>query len=330
MDMLNPPTKVQETGNKEKIISRKKFTFVDYMLFFILAGLIVFFSLSTKVFFSNTNLINILTQVSMTGLMAIGMTYVIITGGIDLSSGSVFGLTGVICGILSRDGYGAVLPVVIALLIGGIVGFFNGILVTKAKLPPFIVTFGSMSIARGMALIVTRLSDVTGVNKDFTHFFNQKVFGFFPFAALCFIIIFLITLFIERNVPFVRYIYAVGDNEKSARLSGVPVDKVKLVVYTALGILSAFASALLVARVEAAEPNMGTGYEFTAIGAVVIGGTSLNGGRGSVLYTLIGILILGILTNGFNLIGVPAYYQQVISGAIIIVAVLLDKFRTKE
>lgn len=300
---------------------------VNYLLWLVVVLTIVIFALTIPQFFSVRNAENVVTQVSITGILAIGMTYVIISGGIDLSVGSALGLAAVVTALLARAHLGLWLPVMGGILTGVVIGFvFNGLLIARSNIPPFIVTLASLSICRGLAHIFSNTADVYGLDDKFLEVLTARVAGV-SFPAACFVVLFVLALFYERNVPFARYIYAVGDNEKTAILSGIAVKKVKILVYGMLGVLSAVSGILLTARIAAAEPNMGTGYELTAIGAVIIGGTSLTGGKGSVLYTLTGILLLGILDNGFNMLGVPSYYQLVVKGVIIIIAVLLDKFR---
>ncbi len=305
-------------------VKKSKIAWASLVKWIFLVILIIFFGLTSDVFFSVTNLLNIITQISMTGIIALGMTYVIITGGIDLSSGSVLAFVGCIVAIMSSSGINDVVCVAAGLLAGALCGFLNGVVSTKGKIPPFIVTFGMMSICRGMALIITKAQIIVGISPSLTGFFNRRFFGLLQFQALSFVVLFLIVLFMEKKLPFFRYVYAVGDNENSARLSGIPVDRVKIIVYTMIGALTAYSSMLFISRIGSGDPNMGADYEFTAIGAVVMGGTSLSGGRGTVATTLLGTLIFGVLNNGFNLLGVNSDWQKVFRGLIIILAVLLN------
>jgi ribose transport system permease protein len=299
---------------------------VNYLLWIVLALAIGIFALTTPNFFGWRNAENVITQVSITGILAIGMTYVIISGGIDLSVGSVLGLSGVVAALLAREQLGVWIPLAGGVLTGIVTGLINGILITRANIPPFIVTLAGLSVFRGVTYILSRTSDVFGLDERFVEGLSTQVFDI-SFPAICFLIICGIALFFEKNIRFAQYIYAVGDNERAAIDLGLPVNQVKIFVYGALGLLSAISGILLTARLAAAEPNLGTGYELTTIGAVIIGGTSLAGGRGSVLSTLTGILLLGVLDNGFNMVGVPSYYQLIVKGMIIVIAVFLDKFR---
>jgi ribose transport system permease protein len=299
---------------------------VNYLLWIVLALAIGIFALTTPNFFGWRNAENVITQVSITGILAIGMTYVIISGGIDLSVGSVLGLSGVVAALLAREQLGVWIPLAGGVLTGIVTGLINGILITRANIPPFIVTLAGLSVFRGVTYILSRTSDVFGLDERFVEVLSTQVFDV-SFPAICFLIICGIALFFEKNIRFAQYIYAVGDNERAAIDLGLPVNQVKIFVYGALGLLSAISGILLTARLAAAEPNLGTGYELTTIGAVIIGGTSLAGGRGSVLSTLTGILLLGVLDNGFNMVGVPSYYQLIVKGMIIVIAVFLDKFR---
>ena len=300
---------------------------LQYSLWFILVLLIGIFAILSPNFLTPLNVINILTQVSITGLISIGMTYVILAQGIDLSVGSIIGLAGVVAALLARMQMGGIIPLLAAVAVGGVIGFFfNGFFIAKMRLAPFIVTLGSMSIARGLALIISKTQAIYDLDKRFVFVGSGNIAGI-PLPAVFFILLVALAYFYEKNLPFARYIYAVGDNETAAKLSGISVSRVRLAVYTFSGLISGLAAALLTARVAAAEASTGTGYELTAIGAVVIGGTSLNGGKGSVLYTLVGVLILGVLDNGFNMMDVTSYYQQVVKGIFIVLAVLLDRYR---
>ena len=300
---------------------------LSYLLWLVLICTALIFALTIPYFFGLRNAANIMTQVSITGILAIGMTYVIISGGIDLSVGSVLGLSAIVTALLARENLGLWIPLGGGILTGILAGFvFNGLLIARANIPPFIVTLAGLSIFRGLALILSRTADVFGLDDRFIDPLTTRVYGV-SFPAVCFLVLFALALFFEKKVRFARYIYAVGDNERAATDLGLPVTKVKIFVYGVLGALSAIAGILLTARLAAAEPNVGTGFELTAIGAVIIGGTSLAGGRGSVLGTLTGILLIGILDNGFNMLGVPSFFQLVIKGVIIIIAVFLDKLR---
>lgn len=300
---------------------------VNYILWIVFIAVCIFFALVSKNFLTKVNIINIFTQVAITGILAIGMTYVIITGGIDLSVGSIVALSGIAAAYAARAGYGLLIPILLALAVGVIIGgLINGLLIAKCGLQPFIVTLATMEIARGLATILTHAADIYGLDKSFVKPLTVKIFDI-PFPAICFIILFALVVLFERKSPLSRWIFAIGDNEKSAVLAGLPVSKVKIFVYLMSGVFAAISGVLLTAKIAAAEPNMGDGYELTAIGAVVIGGTSLSGGKGSIMGTLFGIFLFGILTNGMNLLNIPSYYQTVVKGIVIIFAVLLDKLR---
>jgi ribose transport system permease protein len=306
---------------------KRKSNIANFIRLFLFIAVCIFFIFASENFLTKANIINIVMQVSITGILAIGMTYVIITGGIDLSVGSVVAISGITAAFLARAGYGLVTPILaavaVSVLIGGVI---NGLLIAKCNLQPFIVTLATMEIARGMAMILTNAADVYSLDPRFIAPLSMKIMDI-PFPAICFVVLFLIALFFEKRVPLSRYIYAIGDNEKSAALAGLPVVKTKIFVYLMSGVFAAISAVLLTARIAAAEPNMGEGYEMTAIGAIVIGGTSLKGGKGSVAGTLFGVFLFGILTNGMNLLNIPSFYQTVVKGVVIIFAVLLDKLR---
>lgn len=286
-------------------------------------------------FLTKENAMIILRQVSINGILAIGMTFVIITAGVDLSVGAVLALAGIIAarfattsGLAIGDTVNAVfLPVAIAIGIGGLCGFINGSIIAKYNLQPFIVTMGMLSIARGLTLLSTDGNPVSQLNSSFRWLGNGYILYSIPVPVVIFFLIFVVAWIILNKIPFGRYIYAVGGNEKSTRTSGINVFKIKVAVYTLCGMLAAIAGLILTARTGSAQTNAGTAYELDAIAAVVIGGTSMVGGVGTLMGTFFGILIIGVLNNGLDLLGVQSYYQQLIKGILIVVAVMLDPSR---
>ncbi len=273
------------------------------------------------------NILNIFRQAANTGLIALGMTFVIITGGIDLSVGSVLGLTGMIMGLLLNAGMpeAAVLPLIV--LAGIILGIINGVLVAAVNLQPFIATLATMTMYRGLTMIISNgipAMDIT-LNAPFLNFCAQgRIFGI-PVPMIILIGFLLILMVVLQNTLFGRYVYAIGGNEEAARLSSVPVTRVKIAVYAVSGLLSACAGMVLCSRLSSAQPTAGTGFELDAIAAVVIGGTGLSGGKGKITGTFLGILVIGVLNNGLNIIGVSPFYQQFIKGLVILFAVIPDR-----
>jgi ribose transport system permease protein len=291
-----------------------------------LAGLVllgVLFTFLSPYFLTVSNLLNVLEQTAINAVIAVGMTFVIVSGGIDLSVGSMVAFSGV----LLASALQAPLPVPAAiaagLLAGALCGLVNGLLVTLGRLPPFIATLGMMSVARGAALVFTAGRPVSGFAAGFRTLATGRVLGI-PAPVLVAATVYLLAHLLLTRTRFGRYVYAIGGNEEATRLSGVPVRFHKTMVYVLSGMMSALAAILLTARLNSAQPIAGIMYELDAIAATVIGGTSLLGGSGSLGGTLVGALIMGVLRNGLNLLGMPSLTQQIVIGVVIIVAVLVD------
>lgn len=279
--------------------------------------------IATPHFATVSNLVNVVEQSAIIGIIAVGMTFVILTGGIDLSVGSIVALSGVALGTAYEADFPIAAAAAIGLAVGLTCGLVNGALITLGRLPPFIATLGMMSVARGSALMLSDGRPISGYPASFRTLATGDVFGI-PIPVIVMLAIYAIAHFILTRTLLGRYTYAIGGNEEAAALSGINVRAYKATAYGIAGLLSAVTSLLLVARLNSAQPIAGIMYELDAIAAVVIGGTSLLGGSGSVIGTLIGALIMGVLRNGLNLMGVSSYLQQVAIGTVIIVAVLID------
>jgi ribose transport system permease protein len=260
---------------------------------------------------------------SINAIIAVGLTFVIISGGIDLSVGSIVAFSGVVMASLMQRGLPTPVALVAGLGTGLGCGLVNGLLITFGRLPPFIATLGMMSVARGAALLYTDGRPISGFGESFRWLATGEV-SFVPVPVILMGILYLIAHFVLRRTPFGRYAFAIGGNEEAALLSGVKVRFHKTMVYGLCGLLSALAGVVLTARLNSAQPIAGINYELDAIAATVIGGTSLMGGQGSVVGTLIGALIMGVLRNGLNLLGVSSFVQQLVIGSVIILAVLMD------
>ncbi len=281
-------------------------------------------TLTTDTFLSVANLTNVARQVSINGILAVGVTFVLLTAGVDLSLGSVVALSGVACATFAHPGdHPVFVPIAVGLLTGAACGLVNGVLVTRGGVAPFIVTLGMMTIARGLALIVSGGRPVANMSNELTALAGD--FLGIPIPVLCFAGVALAAWFFLRNFRLGRHIYAVGGNENAARAAGVPVERVKLFAYGLCGLLTGLAGVVLAARITTGQPNAGQAYELDAIAAVVIGGTSLAGGVGTITGTLLGVLLIGVINNGLDLLGVSSYYQAVIKGVIIVGAVWLDR-----
>ena len=296
-----------------------------------LVGLLILITIVTILspsFLSTKNIFNILRQTSVNGIIATGMTFVILTGGIDLSVGSILAISGAVCASLLASGQNIIIVVLAALIIGAMVGFLNGFIITKGKLQPFIATLATMTILRGLTLVYTDGKPITLGSGDLAIKFGQigggKIFGI-PTPALIMILVFAICAFVLKNTQMGRYTYALGSNEEATKLSWLNTDKIKIAVYTISGILASVAGIIITSRLFSAQPTAGDGYELDAIAAVVLGGTSLTGGKGKITGTIIGALIIGVLSNALNILDVSSYYQMMVKGAVILVAVLLDR-----
>jgi ribose transport system permease protein len=279
--------------------------------------------IATPHFLTVSNLLNVAEQSSIIGIIAVGMTFVIITGGIDLSVGSIVALSGVAMATSLHAGAELPLAMLVGLGTGTACGAMNGLLITIGRLPPFIATLGMMSVARGVALMITDGRPISGFPEALRVLATGEVLGI-PAPVVIMLVIYGLAHLVLGRTKLGRYTYAIGGNEEAALLSGVNVRLYKTMVYAIGGLLSAVTSLLLVARLNSAQPIAGIMYELDAIAAVVIGGASLLGGEGSVVGTLIGALIMAVLRNGLNLLGVSSYVQQVAIGSVIIIAVLVD------
>ncbi|MEK4648774.1 ribose ABC transporter permease [Exiguobacterium sp. FSL W8-0210] len=277
-------------------------------------------------FLTLNNLFNILRQVSINALIAFGMTFVILTGGIDLSVGSILALSSAFVAGLMTDGTSALIAVLAGLIVGAVMGALNGMVISLGKVAPFIATLATMTIFRGLTLVYTDGKPITGLSQGgWFELFGRGYFWIFPVPVLTMLIAFAVLYFILKKTTFGRYTYAIGGNEEAAKLMGIQVNKVKIMIYSLSGLMAALAGIILTSRLNSAQPTAGTSYELDAIAAVVLGGTSLSGGRGWIVGTLIGALIIGTLNNGLNLLGVSSFFQLVVKGLVILFAVLADR-----
>lgn len=301
----------------------------NYGMYIAFVILIVALAVASPAFLTYTNIVNILRQISVVGIMAIGMTFVIATGGIDLSVGAVLALTGVISTSLVVDG--SQTPLALAILaglgVGLLCGMFSGVFIAKLGVPEFIATLATMTIARGLCYVYTDGRPITGFRDDYKVIGGGSV-GVMPIPVLIFIVIIIIGIILLNFSKFGRQVLAVGGNEKAAIVSGINAARIKFICYALSGLASAIAGIVLSSRTQTGQPAAGEGNELDAITAVVIGGASLSGGSGSIIGTVIGMLIIGVMTNGLDLLNVSSYYQEVIKGIIILVAVLSDRMKT--
>ena len=318
---------------------RTKETLAKIQSLIALILMIVALSLVSDKFLTRENALNVLRQISINLCLSIGMTLIILSGGIDLSVGSVLALAGAVAAGLLKNGlalpaFGILLQFTVAgaivagILVGLLLGWFNGLVITRFRLPPFVATLGTLSVARGLTQLWTQGFPITGLGPEFGFIGTGHLLGI-PMPVWISGMLVLVFTVLTRNTALGRYIYAVGGNERAAELSGLNLRRIRLAVYMLGGGLAGVAGLLLTARLDSATPSAGFGYELDSIAAVVIGGTSLNGGRGSVPGTVLGCLIIGVLNNGLVLLEISPFWQQVIKGLVILIAVALDKMSAR-
>jgi len=283
---------------------------------------IVFWILSPY-FLTVSNLMNIAEQTSINAIIAVGMTFVIITAGIDLSVGSIVAVSGVVLAGVLHSGIPEPLAILVGLGIGSLCGLINGLLISYGRLPAFIATLGMMSVARGAALFYTEGRPISGFSPEL-RFLATGELARIPAPVIIMVALYVAAHFVLKRTKLGRYAYAIGGNEEAANLSGINTKIVKTAIYGVCGLLSGLAAVILTARLNSAQPIAGMMYELDAIAAVVIGGTSLMGGEGKISGTLIGAFVMGILRNGLNLLGISSFTQQIVIGSVIICAVLVD------
>lgn len=289
-----------------------------------LIALCIIFAVVSPNFLRVTNLLNILVQVAVISVVAAGVAVVILTGRIDLSVGSLLGLAGVLAGGTLATTDSVVLAIVVALTVGALAGLVNGLLVSFGNVPSFVATLGMLSIARGLAFVYTQGRPISGFPEGFRVFGSSYLFDTIPVPVIVSVLLFLLLAFVLTQTPFGRSIYAVGSNEKAALLSGLNTAYYKTSAFVLSGLLAGLAGIMFIGRINSAHPTAGETYELDAIAAVVIGGISLSGGRGSIIGVFFGALIIGVLRNGLNLLNVDPFWQGVVIGSAIILAVLVD------
>ena len=304
---------------------------VRYKVFLIFAVLFMVMAVTSDFFLTKANLLNMLRQLSINGLLAVGMTFVLVTGGIDLSVGSVLTLSAMVgCSFIQKDSpYPVILCIVIALAIGAAIGLANGIVIAKGHVPAFIVTLGTQLMASGAALLFNNGSPIPGLKDSYNIIGAGTLFGI-PLPIVIFIIVLSAGAFVLKCTRFGRYVYAVGGNRMAAEACGIQSAMINIKVYVISGLCAAIAGIVLSSRVKTATPLAGEGYELDAIAAVVLGGTSLSGGVGSMWGTVVGVLIIGLLNNGMDLLNVQSYFQDIIQGFIIVLAVFIDANTNKK
>jgi len=321
------PTTTSEVGSAVKIYFKENLGII--VAFLVLCVFLSIFPKTSGSFFTRQNIFNVLRQISTNLFLACGMTMVIILGGIDLSVGSIIALSGCIsAGCVARYNLPLPIALLMGLLVGLCVGMFNGVVISKTTIPAFIVTLATMNIAKGLAYVYTGGSPVRVVTKEW-QFLGAGYIGIFPTPVVILIIVLIITAIIMNRTKMGRHMYAVGGNQQAAEFSGIKVEKVKFFVHAFSGLMAGLAGIVLASRMYSGQPTAGDGAEMDAIAAVVVGGTSMAGGSGKIGGTIIGGLIIGVLNNGLNLLNVNSFWQYVVKGVVILLAVFLDYFRNK-
>lgn len=306
------------------LVSKPTEVFRRLSVVIILLLICLVFALGSSDFLTTSNLLNVALQTSIIAIVAIGMTFTILTAGIDLSVGSVMALAGAVAaGLIVRQDLDTFTAIGLALLLGMVIGAINGLMIVKGGIPPFVATLAMLAMARGLTLVYTDGRPIAGLDEIFIFLGTGQVMGI-PVPVIIMAVTAIIAHIVTRYTRFGLHVYATGGNEEPTRLAGISTDRIKLSVYIISGFTAALGGILLTARLWSAQPNAAVGWELDAIAAPVLGGTSLFGGVGSIGGTLVGAFIIGVLSNGLNLMGVPSYYQQVIKGVVFILAVSLD------
>lgn len=301
-----------------------------FSMFLILIAMWIALACMSPYFFTVSNIFEITLQTAVIAIIAAGETFIILEGGMDLSVGSVFACSAVLGGLVFQSTHSLALTLTTTILAGFAFGLTNGLLITGLKVPPFIATLGMMGIARGLALIFSRGIPIFGLPAHYLWIGQGKLFNLIPIPTIIMLLVFIVSYLVMDFTRFGRFTYAVGSNSEAARLSGIPVIRVTIGIYAICGLLCGIASTIEAGRLGTIQPAGGNGYELLAIGAVVIGGTSTFGGEGSIIATLIGAVIVTTIRNGLNIIGVNAFWQQVVNGMIIIGAVAIDQIRRRK
>ena len=308
-------------------VSGKIIDFVSkYALYLVLLALIIFFALNSRFFLTPQNIINIIRQVAIIGICAAGMTFVILTGGIDLSTGSIVGVSaGVAAWLMVHGSAHPVMATIVALACGVAAGLVNGFFINKIGLPPLITTLATMTALRGVTMLITDGRGIHGITRAYS-VIGQGYVGPIPIPAIIMALVFILGYILLEKTKFGRYVYGIGDNEEATRLSGVNVKKVRYAVYGFSGFLSALAGIVFLSRLMSAQPTAGEGYELQIITAVVLGGVSIKGGEGKISLVIVGVIIMGVLANGMIMMNINAFWQWVVRGLVLLLAVSYDRF----
>lgn len=314
---MSQPKAAAANGNKFKGL----YTLLGLVVFIVV--MVVVMAIVSPVFLTSGNIINIIRQVSLNGILAVGLTFVILTGGIDLSVGSLVAVTGVIVGSMLINGYNTWEAVAVGVLISVLFGVFNGVMIAYCSLPPFIATLAGQTIGRGFALVFSDGKPYAVTDKAFLNIGKGSMLGI-PIPIWILFIVCVVAAIMLNYTTYGRHVYAFGGNRNATKLSGVKTRFVEMMVYVISALMAGIVGVILAARISSGQPTAGTGYELDAIAAVAIGGTSMSGGIGTLSGTILGFIIIGVLSNSLTLLNVSSFYQQIVKGAIILIAVLMD------
>lgn len=318
-------------GKKFSLKIKELFQHQETLTFIGFLGLCLIMTITNDRFLTPDNLVNVARQVSINGVLAVGMTFVILTGGIDLSVGSVMAFTGtMMAGLMVNHGVTPVMAVLLGMGLGILIGAVNGVLVSYARIPAIIATLAMMEVSRGLPLLYTGGYPLAGLPDNFSFIGRGYLFNLIPIPVIIMIAVYIIAYVVLSHFPLGRYIYAIGGNEEAVRLSGIKVKMYKVIPYAISGLTAATSGVILTSRLMSGQPMAGEGFELDAIAAVVLGGTDIAGGRGHVFGTLLGALLLGVLSNGLNLMGVSPYIQRVLKGLIIIASIYYSSTKKKD
>jgi ribose transport system permease protein len=295
----------------------------EFVIFLIVAAVFVFMIFASPVFLTEGNILSVLLSLSIESIMAVGMVVLMVGGGFDMSVGSILGFTGIILGKLLTNGIPTVPAVLLALLVGVVIGLWNGFIIAKIKINPFVTTLASLSIFRGLSYVFTSGRNISGLPDAFQAIGQARYFGV-QLPIVYAVVLLIIGEIVLRNSRFFRQYYYIGGNERAARLSGIDVDRMTIIAYVLTGVLAAWAGIVFTARMGSASCQAGTGWELRVITAVILGGASLKGGSGTVLGTFLGVFLMALLSNALVLLGVDIYWQQFVVGVVLISAVMID------
>lgn len=308
-------------SNKKRTLSTEMTVLIAYIAIFVI------FSFIAPYFFTVSNLMNIFLYSSVIGICATGMTMIILSGGLDISVGSIIALSGMVTGLIMSKGGNVVIAIIAGLITGAICGAINGVLITRFKIVPIIATLATMSIFRGTAMLTTNGQSQLISADSFKWLGRGYFLNFIPYCVIIMAIMFLAIGYILKCTPFGRKVYSIGGNSEASRLAGINVSNIRFVIYVVCGLLAGLSGIVTASQTGTAIPAAGTGLEMDVIGAVVLGGTSMNGGKGSIVGTLLGVLILATLSNGLTLMNVMSFWQTIAKGIVLIIAVMLDVAR---